>query len=250
MREQPVQSGADQHDDVGLTDCEGAGGGGRLRVIVGQEAFGHRHWQIGYAGCLDERSNVFVCLSIGRPFAQDDEGTLGACQQVERAFDRFRRRDLRWRRIDDLHQGFFCRLCIQWRAEGIRGQIKVYAARPARYGGVDRPRNPDTNILWAVDTIRGLGIRLRGIQLIELFVVTLLEINDCPIARSADQYHREAIRGGVRQGQHSVEEPRGRDGETNARLLRQISGYRCGVSCGLFVTKSNVSQTLGLCQSG
>src|ERR1035437_8848780 len=55
---------------------------------VGQQAFSHGHRQIWDAGFFDERTNIGVGLGVRSAFAKKDERTLGAFEQVERAFDR------------------------------------------------------------------------------------------------------------------------------------------------------------------
>ena len=106
---QPVEARPGQHHDIGVADRIGAGGGGRLRMVVGQEALGHRHRQERNAGRLDKRADLLVRPRIGGALAEDRERALGVRQQFERARDRFRRRGLRRRRIDDLDQRFLRR---------------------------------------------------------------------------------------------------------------------------------------------
>jgi hypothetical protein len=113
---------------------------------------------------------------------------------------------------------------------------------------MDGARDADADIFRLVDAVRGLRKRLRRIQLVHLFVVALLEIDDRAIARAAYEDHGKAIGRGVGQGHHSVEEPGGGDGEANARLLRQIPGDRGGITRTLLVAKAEVSHPFRLCQ--
>jgi len=43
-------------------------------------------------------------LRVGRTFAEDDQGALGALEDIERALDRSGSRNLGWSRSDDLDQ--------------------------------------------------------------------------------------------------------------------------------------------------
>ena len=90
LREQPVETRADQHHDVGpgqhVRACRGRG----LLVRVGQESLRHGHRQVRDAGLFDERADVGVGLRVRRALAEDDQRTLGALQQIERALARRR----------------------------------------------------------------------------------------------------------------------------------------------------------------
>jgi hypothetical protein len=104
VRQQPVETGADQHHHVGFLQHERARRPRRLRVGVGQQALCHAHRQVGDAALLDERADVVVGLGVGRTLAEDDQGPFGALENVERALDRFRSRQLARRRVDHLDQ--------------------------------------------------------------------------------------------------------------------------------------------------
>ena len=104
VRQQPVEPRPGQHHDIGVADRIGAGGGGRLRMVVGQEALGHRHRQERDARRLDKRADLLVRPRIGRALAEDHQRALGIRQQFDGARDRLRRRRLRRRRVDDLDQ--------------------------------------------------------------------------------------------------------------------------------------------------
>src|ERR1700753_2454523 len=101
-------------------------------------------------------------------------------------------------------------------------KIEIDAAWTARHGGTYRPRKTDTDIPRMVDPICSLGIGLGRIHLVELFIITLLQIDDRAVARSADQDHRKAVGGRISECHHSVEKSGRRDGEANARLLGQV----------------------------
>ena len=94
VRQEPIEARPGHQHDIGVADRIGAGGGGRLRMVVGQQALGHRHRQERHAGPLDKRADLGVGPGIGRALAEDRERALGLRQQVERAADRFRRREL------------------------------------------------------------------------------------------------------------------------------------------------------------
>ena len=123
-------------------------------------------------------------------------------------------------------------------------EIEIHAARTAGDGGADGARQTDADVLGAVDAVRRLRVRLGRVHLVELLVVALLEVDDRPVARPADLDHREAVRRGVGQRHHAVEEAGRRDGEADARFLRQEA--RCGrrVAGGLLVAEADVAHAL------
>ena len=51
---------------------------------VGQEALGHAHRQERYAALFDQGADLVVGLRVCRAFAENDQGALGALQQIER----------------------------------------------------------------------------------------------------------------------------------------------------------------------
>ena len=87
VRQQPVQAGADQHHDVGVLQHRRARGARALRMGVGQQALGHAHRQERNAALLDQRADRVIGLRVGRAFAENDQRTLGAFEDVERALD-------------------------------------------------------------------------------------------------------------------------------------------------------------------
>ena len=132
LRKQPVETRADQHDDVGFRQHVRARRGGGLLVRVGQQALGHRHRQVGDAGLFHQRANVRIGLRVRRALAEDDERTLRALEQVERALDRVRRRDLARRRIDDLDQRVLARFRVDRLRKQLGRQVEIDAAGTAR----------------------------------------------------------------------------------------------------------------------
>ena len=81
--------------------------------------------------------------------------------------------------------------------------------------------------------------RLGNRQLVHLFVVTLLQVDNLALARAADQNHREAVGGGIGQRCQAIEKARGRNRQANARLLRQETSRRGSIAGVLLVTKRN-----------
>src|SRR5208337_2584268 len=76
----------------------------------------------------------------------------------------------------------------------------------------DRTPDADADVLRPIYPVRGFRIRLGRVHLVELLIVALLEVDDCPVARSANLNHRKAVGGGVGQRHHAVEKTGSRDG--------------------------------------
>ena len=197
---------------------------------MGQQTLGHAHRQEWNAGFFDEVFDRVVGLRVGRALAEDDERTLGAFEQIERALDRIRRRNLRRGRIDHLDQRLSSSLGVHDLAEQFGRQIEVDAAGAARNGGADRTRETDADILRMQHAECRLAQRLGDGELIHLLVVALLQIDDLALRRAGDLDHREAVGGGMRQRGQSVEEARRRHGETHARLFGEKARDRGRVS--------------------
>ena len=146
VRQQPVEAGADQHDDVGVFQHRRARRAGALRMGVGQQPLGHAHRQKRNAALFDQGADRVVGLRVGRTLAEDNQWPLGAFEHVERALDRGRRGNLRRRRVDDLDQRLFARLGIHHLPEQLGRQIEIDAARTARHRGADRARQADADV--------------------------------------------------------------------------------------------------------
>jgi hypothetical protein len=58
----------------------------------------------GNAALFDQRADIVIRLRICRALAEDDQGPPGAFQDIERALDRARGRNLGRRRIDHLDE--------------------------------------------------------------------------------------------------------------------------------------------------
>jgi len=123
---------------------------------------------------LDESADLIVGLRVCRAFAEDNHRTLGALENIERAFDRIWRRDLRWRGVDNLDQRLLSRFRVHHLTKKLGRQIEIDAARTARYGGTNRARNADADILRMQHAERRLAERLGDGKLVHLFVIALL----------------------------------------------------------------------------
>ena len=99
------------------------------------------------------------------------------------------------------------------------------------------------------DAERRFAQRLGNRQLVHLFVIALLQIDDLALAGAADQNHRKAIGRGVGQGGQAVQKARRRDGKADARLLRQKPGGRGRVACKLLVAEGDHPHSGGLCHA-
>ncbi len=206
---------------------------------IGQQALGHRHRQIGDAGFLDQRADVGIDLRIGRALAHQNQRALGAFEQINGALHRVRRGNLAWRRIDYLDQGFFAGLGIHALGKQFGRQVEVDAARPAGYGGADRARDTDTDVLGVEHTKGRLAQRLGDGELVHFLVIALLQVDDLAFAGAGDQDHREAVGGGICQRGQAIEKARRRDGEADTGLAGDESGDGCRVAGVLFMTERN-----------
>ena len=109
---------------------------------------------------------------------------------------------------------------------------------------MDGARDSNTDIFGLVNPEGCLGVRFRRIHLIKFFVVALLEIDNFPVARSADLDHGKTVGGSIGERHQAVQETWCGDGQTNPRLLGQITGNRGCISGGLFMPKADVSYSL------
>jgi hypothetical protein len=178
MAQQPVEAGADQHDDVGFLEDEGAGRGCRLGMGIGQQALRHAHGQIGNAGLLDQCTDIGVGLGVGGALTQDDQGFLGALQQSKRAIDGLERGDLARRRVDDLDQRPLTLGSIDRLAEQLGRQVEIDAAGTPGNRRPNRPCDANADVLGMQDAIGRLADAFGDGELIHLLVIALLQIDD------------------------------------------------------------------------
>ncbi len=219
---------------------------GALRMGVGQQALGHAHRQERNAAFFDKAADRVVGLRIGRAFAENDQRALGAFEHVERALDGVRRRNLRRRRVDDLHQRLSAGLGVHHLAEQLGRQIEIDAARTARDRGADGARQADADIRRMQHAERRLAQRLGDRELVHLLVVALLQVDDLALGRARNQDHREAIGRGVRQRGQAVEKAGRRHGEADAGLLGEEARDRGGIAGVLLVTEGEDADARGL----
>jgi hypothetical protein len=93
---------------------------------------------------------------------------------------------------------------------------------------------------------RRLAQRLGDGELVHLFVVALLQIDDLALGRTRDQNHREAVGSGVGQRGQTVEKSGRRHGEADAGLLGQKAGDRGGIAGVLFMAERQDANACGL----
>ena len=85
--EDPVEARAEQHDEVGVAEHVGAGGGGVVGRVGGDDASAHRRGEPGDAGFVDEFLDFLLGLGPGHAFADDDEGVGGGLERLDRGLD-------------------------------------------------------------------------------------------------------------------------------------------------------------------
>ena len=121
--------------------------------------------------------------------------------------------------------------------------------RTARHRGADGARQPDADVLGMQHAERRLAQRLCDCELVHLFIVALLQVDDLALGRARDQDHREAVGGGMRQRLQAVEEAGRRHGEADARLLGKKARDRCGIAGILLVAEGKHADTGSLCHA-
>ncbi len=246
VRQQPVEAGADQHDDVGVLQHGRACRTGRLHMGVGQQALGHAHLQERRAGLFDEGADLVVGLRIGGTLAENDEGAFRPLEHVERTLDGGWGRDLGRRSVDHFHQRLCAGSRVHHLTEKFCGQVEIDTAGTARDRGTDRARQADADVGRMQHAKGGLAERLGNRQLVHLFIVALLQVDDLALGGARDQDHREAVGGGVGERGEAVEEAGRRDGEADAWFLGQVAGNGSGVAGILLVAEREHANTLGL----
>ena len=86
---------------------------------------------------------------------------------------------------------------------------------------------------------RRLAQRLGDGELVHLFVITLLQIDDFAFARAADQNHRKAVGSRVSQRGQTIQKSGCGHRQTNARFLRHETCNRRRVAGVLLMTERN-----------
>ena len=216
---------------------------------VGQKAFRHAHRQERYSGLFDQAANLVVGLRVRRAFPENDQRTLRALQQIERTLDGIRRGNLGRRRIDDLDERFGSSLRVDRLREQFGRQIEVDAARTAGHCGADRARDADADVGGMQHAERRLAERPGDRQLVHLFVIALLQVDDLALGRAADLDHRKAVRRRIGQRRQTVEEAGRRHGEAHAGVLCEVAGDCRGVAGVLFMPERDDADAGGLCQA-
>ena len=85
-------------------------------------------------------------------------------------------------------------------------QIEIDAARTTGNRCADRARHADADVRGMQHAERRLAERLGNRQLVHLFVVALLQVDDLALGRAADQDHRKAVGRRIGQRRQAVEE--------------------------------------------
>jgi len=83
-------------------------------------------------------------------------------------------------------------------------------------------------------------------ELVHLFIVALLQVDDFALGRARDQNHRKTVGGGVGERGEAIEKAGRRNREADAGFLGQEAGDRSGIAGVLFVTKRNHTDAGGL----
>ena len=236
--------------DVGALERQRAGGGRGLRVVVGQQALGHRHRHVGHAGGLDELADLLVGLRVGGALAEHDQRALGAGQQLDGRVDRLDLGQLLGCRVDHAPQRLRRLLGVEHLAEDGGRDVEVDAAGTAGRRGADRPGDTAADVLGARYSVGRLGEEPGGGQLVHLLVVAPLQVDEVALAGAGDLHHREAVGGGVGECDESVEEAWCGHGQADAGLLGEEPRRGGGVACVALVPEADVAQARGLGQPG
>ena len=100
---------------------------------------------------------------------------------------------------------------------------------------------PTPDVLDPADPVRRLHERPCGVELVEVLVITALQVHHRSIARSGDLDHRKAVRGGVGQCGQAVEEVRARCRQADAGAPGEESGGGGGVAGGGLLPETDVA---------
>ncbi len=202
---------------------------------VGEQALAHAHRQERNPALLDERADRVIGLRVGGTFAENDQRTLGVSQHFKRALDRGGSRNLGRRGVDDLDERLLARVRIHDLREEFRRQIEIDAARTAGHRRANRARDANADVGGMQHAESRLAERLGDRQLVHLFVVALLQVDDLALRRARDQDHREAVGRGVSKRRQTVEKTGRRHREADAGFFREKAGDGGGIAGVLLV---------------
>ncbi len=167
-------------------------------------------------------------------------------EYFERSLDGIRRGDLARSRVHYFYQ----RLLAFHRVDGLREQpgrqVQIHTARTAGDSRANRTGHANADIFGVQHAIGGLGVWPRGIQLVHLLVVALLQIDDLPLAGSANQDHRKAVGRGIGERRQAVQKAGRGHGQANARLFGHEASDGCRVTRMLFMAKADEAHPFGL----
>jgi hypothetical protein len=220
-----------------------------LRVGIGQDALGHAHRQERNAALFDQGADLVIGLRVGRALAENDQRALGTLEHVERTLDGGRSRKLGRCRVDDLDERLGSSLRVHDLREQLGRQIEIDAARTTGNRRADRARDADADVGGMQHAEGRLAERLGDRQLVHLFVVALLQVDDLALGRAADQDHRKAIGRGIGERRQAVEKAGSRHREAEAGFFRQKAGDGSRVAGVLLVPERDDADAFSLCHA-
>ena len=250
VRQQPVQARADQHHHVGFGQHVRTRGRCRLRMVVGQQALGHGHRQVGDAGLLDQARMSASACAYAAPLPSRISGRLAPLSRSSARCTASGAGIWRGAGSTTLISDLLARLGVHRLREQLGRQVEVDAARPARQRRADGARDADADVLGVQHAEGRLAQRLGDGELVHLLVVALLQVDDLALAGAADQDHREAVGRRVGQRRQAVQEAGRRHRQADAGFLRQEAGGGGGVAGVLLVAERDDPHALGLRHAG
>ena len=191
----PVEAGAEEHDEVGVAQDERACRTDGQGVVVGHDALAHRGVEERQPGGLDEGAHLGLGTRPRHPFANDDEWALGRAQRGDRRGNvavggLAPRRGRDRRRSTDL-------LLLDATGDDVVGQVEVGRAGPAVPGRPHRLLDVERDPVGALDDVAVLGERGRRQHLPLLLERAHAVLVDA--AGAADEDHRPVVLLGVGQ---------------------------------------------------
>ena len=229
--QQPVESGSYKHHHIGLTQHQTSGCRSTLRMIIRQYPLSHRHRQ--------ERDSRLFYKLLQRHFRlcisstlTDDNQRLGCIRQKLQGTLHSRRRRTQHRsRVHRCEERILGFLHIHRHAEHRCRKVQIDPTWTSRNSRTDSSGHTHRNVLRTVDSIGSLHKRLRHIHLVQPFVITLFQVDDVTVTRTADLNHRETVDRSFCQGSQSVQETRSRYRQANTRLLGQVTADGSCMPC-------------------